>query len=124
MKRLNTLIAAAVVLLLGAAGAYAADSSCIATPVMPDVQQGEMYARSSLHPQPEVRPDTMLSPAESGSPGPVGSLAKGPSTILGSAVLDSTGGAGGALITPRGGAMASPKMRADRQIRQMIKRLD
>jgi hypothetical protein len=28
------------------------------------------------------------------------------------------------LMTPRGGAMSSPKMRADREIKRLIKRLD
>jgi hypothetical protein len=125
VKRLNTLALAATVLLVGAAAAYAADTSSIATPVMPGAQEGQMYSRASLHPQPEVRPDTMLSPAETPPMNAVGSLAKGPvSSILVTGQLDAKGGVGSALITPRGGAMSSPKMRADREIRQMIKRLD
>jgi hypothetical protein len=32
-------------------------------------------------------------------------------------------GAGGALMTPRGSAMSSPKVRADREIRRLVRKL-
>ena len=128
MKRLIRLAIAAVVLLAGAAGAYATETNLSGQPVLPRDAPflGEgMYSRSSLHPQPEVRPDHMPNAVQAPTSGAMASLARGPvADGIGSSQIGNAGGEGGALMAPRGSAMASPRTRADRQIRLLIKRLD
>ena len=124
MKRLTMTIVATVVLLIGATGALAENTDRVVTPIMPGQAPGQMYSRADLHPQPEVRPTNMPSPVTTPAPVATSSLARGPvSNIVGPAVFSDSSVAGGSLMTPRGGAMSSPKMKADREIRRVIKRL-
>lgn len=112
--------AVAVVLLLGTAGAMAQTMDEILTPTIPQLDIGDLYRRSDLLPtQLQVVPLPQPVYAE---PGPTALEPPRAETSLDHGELGGIGGS--ALVSPRGGAVFSPKQRADRQIRQLIRRLD
>jgi hypothetical protein len=110
----------AVVLLASFVGVLAADA--INTPRVPP--RSGWYNRSSVVPQVE-RSMVMPRPADPASPNGIPMAKSGPvSQVSTESAKGGTPSAGGALMTPRGGAMYTPKMRADREIKRLISRLD
>ena len=130
MRSLKILTLVAVLLLVGTVGAMAqSNRDQIVRVNMPNVAEGTLYLRSSLIPRVEGPPVSLPTPVDpssaesltlngpvANSPVPMASAPKGMS--------DSIGFGSGALATPRGSAFSSPKARADREIRRLIRRLD
>jgi hypothetical protein len=86
---------------------------------VPAAGPGELYSRGSLIPQPDGTP-SMPSPVAP-QVGPVSDISRVDSIFN----LDGMNSVGAtALMTPRGGAMSSPKQQADREIKRLIRRLD
>jgi hypothetical protein len=110
----------ALALLLGSTGAFAQERNNVLTVNLPGATEGQLYDRTTLIPKVDAGPVSMPSPPSEGPPPPAFST-KGPAESFGS-VLSAEPGM--AMVTPRGGAMSSPKQVADRQIRRLIKRLD
>jgi hypothetical protein len=122
VKGLKILAVAAVVLLVGTVGAMADARDELVKVQLPGGSEGQLYSRSSLIPEPEIAPPlpTPVDPV----PAPMDIAKTGPTAnpVMFSTMSSDTAGA--VLVAPRGGAMSSPKARADRQIRLLIRRLD
>lgn len=120
MQKRKILVVVAVTLLLGTVGALAQSNGAPTTVNLPRAGAGEMYSRTGLIPRAESTP-SMPTPVETMA-GPVESAPK----IDPIYNLDGTMGfgQGSALMTPRGGAISSPKQLADREIKRLIRRLD
>ncbi len=121
MQTRKILVVVAVALLLGTVSAMAqSNRDEFAKVQLPRAGAGEMYSRTGLISQAESTPSmpTPVEPME----GPVESTFKTDSafTMDGSMGF----GQGSALMTPRGGAISSPKQLADREIKRLIRRLD
>jgi hypothetical protein len=122
MQTRKVLVVVAAALLFGTVGAMAqTDPGDVYTTVTrPRVALGEAYHGADLINRPEV-PTNM--PAEPNDDiGPMLTLAFDNTSVLTETELNT--GMGSALMTPRGGAISSPKQLADREIRRLIRRLD
>jgi hypothetical protein len=119
-KRFGVIGIVALALLLGSTGAFAQEQGRVLTVSLPGATEGQIYDRTTLIPKVDSGPVSLPSPPSEGPPPPSVTF-KGPAESFGS-VLSAEPGM--AMITPRGGAMSSPKQVADRQIRRLIKRLD
>ena len=120
MQTRKILVVVAVALLLGTVGAMAQSNRDEVVKVrVPQAGPGDMYSRSGLIPHPDGTP-SMPTPVDP-QVGPVADVSRVDS-IFNLDGLNSVGGT--ALMTPRGGAMSSPKQLADREIKRLIRRLD
>jgi len=122
MQTRKILVVVAVALLLGTVGAMAQSNRDEVVKVrVPQAGPGDMYSRSGLIPHPDGTP-SMPTPVDP-QVGPVADVSRVDS------IFNLDGGTmglgqGSALMTPRGGAMSSPKQLADREIKRLIRRLD
>jgi hypothetical protein len=110
----------ALALLLGSTGALAQARDQLISPHLPaGVGEKVLYDRTTILPKVERKVEL---PVPSDDLPVVSNVTfKGPSDSFGSVLLAEPGMA---MLTPRGGAMSSPKQVADRQIRRLINRLD
>jgi hypothetical protein len=104
----------AVALILSSSALMATDRYDFMIVVVPDVELGEMYDKSEIF-QPALAPvnKPLGGPAETGAKA-------GSSFSLGSGEVPQSGSA---IVAPRGGSVYTPKQRADREIKKLIRKL-
>jgi len=123
MKVIRFTAILAIVALAGTVGAMAQTSrDQVSAAKLPGVGLGELYDRSLLLPEPDGSPVPLPTPVDPALAN-AGLSKSGPTASTMPIPMQAGDGTGG-LLTPRGGAMSTPKQRADRQIRQLIRRLD
>ena len=130
MRSLKILALAGVLLLVGTAGAFAQSSQHPIERInVPLGAEGTLYYRSTLFPKVEGHPGSLPTPV--GPESTNGAAASGPvASDAGLMVVSPKGSSGsfglggGSLVSPSGSAFSSPKVRAEREIRRLIRRLD
>jgi len=122
MKRTVTLLGIlAVALLLVSSSAMAQSASKVSSVVTRPADEGQMYERTPVATGGLVNMPATSSGGSTGNAAVAASAQAGPIVIGGS---DLTGArAGGAIVGPRGGSVYTPKQRADREIRRLIRDL-
>lgn len=125
MKRLSRfLVVAALVGLVASTLALAYDG--IGKPYMPKMRLGQPYDRSIIMSRQDDRYASVPMPTPVDDPatgGAIGALSS-ESTATGSAALDDMMRGSSVLPATGGMPMASPKERADREVRRLIRALD
>lgn len=125
MRKLMIAGVAGAVLLLATAGALAGNRDQLVKPTLPRVSEGQVYDRSDIFPHPDGPPVSLPTPVEpsSSTEGNTDQLLNmtGP---MGFDDYGATGALGSGFVTPRGSTMSTPRMRADREIRRLINRLN
>jgi hypothetical protein len=109
-----------VVAVVASFAVMATDRSEIQTPNLPDAAEGEMYDRTDIWPAPAdgvQRPMPVSSNDGTSQP-----TSTRPGPIAGSEKLSF--GVGSAIVSPRGGMVSTPQMRAEREIGKLIRQLD
>jgi hypothetical protein len=93
----------------------------IVTPNLPPSTEGALYDRNDIWPAPSDGVQTPRPVASNDGSGYSTSTRPGP---IGSGSEKLRFGGGSAIVSPRGGMISTPQMRAEREIDRLIRQLD